>query len=142
MTPYQPPKQSRRGQLIDAATMLALIFVTLFVTTFIVRFEAGNTASGTKSSPVKQLSELPLSDAERAQYQKMIDAEMVDLTSVNASVAAKQSASEKYRFSVLALLGTIVLLVGYLTFVYRTSLHEYREVIAEKFGPRYERAKP
>ncbi len=33
MTPYEPPRQSLRGQLVDAVFILVLLFATLFVST-------------------------------------------------------------------------------------------------------------
>lgn len=135
MTPYEPPQQSRRGQLIDAGFILALIFATLFVTTFVTEMAGTGTGSGSETAQTRQLSELPINDVERAQYRKLIDSGTTDLAAVNASVEANQAGSDKYDFSVLALLGTVVLLGGYLAFVYRTSFREYREVIEEKFGP-------
>ena len=36
---YEPPKQSVRGQLLDAFVVLVLIFVTLFGTTYLIESE-------------------------------------------------------------------------------------------------------
>lgn len=129
MADYRPPEQSKRGQLIDAATVLVLIFATLFGTTYLVQ------ESETSSAPTRPLAELPINNTERAQYQKVIDSGTADLAAVNASVAAHQDKADKYDFNVWALLGTAALLAAYLAFVYRTSFREYREVINERFGP-------
>lgn len=126
---YQPPQQSVRGQLLDAAVVLALIFVTLFATTYLT--EAAETPSGDP----RPLAELPLTPGERAQYQKMIDSGTADLATITASVEANQPSADKYDIDVLALVGTAVLLAVYLGFVYRVSFREYREVVDEKFGP-------
>ena len=128
--PYQPPQQSVRGQLLDAAVVLVLIFVTLFATTYLT--EAAETPSGDP----RPLAELPLTPGERVQYQKMIDSGTADLATIAASVEANQPSADKYDIDVLALLGTAALLAVYLGFVYRVSSREYREVIEEKFGPR------
>jgi hypothetical protein len=82
------------------------------------------------------LADLPVTAAERAQFEKVIDSGTADLPAVTAAVDAGQDAAGKYDFSVTALLGTTALLAVYLAFVYRTSFREYREVIEEKFGPR------
>jgi heme/copper-type cytochrome/quinol oxidase subunit 3 len=129
MADYQPPTQSKRGQLIDAATVLVLIFATLFGTTYLVQ------EAETSNAPTRPLAELPINNTERAQYQKVIDSGTADLASVNASVAAHQDNADKYDVNVWALLGTTALLAAYLGFVYRTSFREYREVINERFGP-------
>lgn len=136
MPNYEPPKQSRRGQLIDAGFILALLFVTLFVTTFVTQLESGEGDTGAGATKTMPLEQLPITDTERQQYQKLIDSGTLDLATVNSSVAANKPDTSKYEFSVAALLGTVVLLGGYLAFVYRTSFREYREVIDEKFGPR------
>ncbi|MQA64024.1 MAG: hypothetical protein GEU86_21735 [Actinophytocola sp.] len=133
-----PPRQSRRGQMVDALFIVLLLFVTLFVTTFMMQLEESDTESGTSASEIVPLSDLPINDTEREQFQKMIDSGMTDLETVNQSVAASEPRDDKYEISVAALLGTLALLVGYLTFVYRTSFREYREVVEYKFGPRYE----
>jgi hypothetical protein len=133
---YQPPTQSTRGQLLDAATVLVLIFATLFATTFFAQeAETASTATAT-AAPARELADLPISAAEREQFQKVIDSGTTDLPAVVAAVDASQAGDDKYDFSVAALLGTAALLTLYLAFVYRTSFREYREVIEEKFGPR------
>lgn len=139
--PYEPPRQSRRGQFIDALFIVVLLFATLFVTTYVMQLEESTAEVGATSAETVPLGDLPINDTEREQYQKMIDSGMVDLPTVNQSVAANQAGEEKYEISLAALFGTLVLLAGYLGFVYRTSFREYREVIEEKFGPRYEEVK-
>lgn len=126
---YEPPKQSVRGQLVDAFVVLALIFVTLFATTYLAESEDSG------SGAVRPLAELPITPGERVQYQKMIDTGVTDLETISAGVEANQAGADKYDIDVLALLGTAVLLAVYLGFVYRVSFREYREVIDEKFGP-------
>lgn len=135
MPPYESPQQARWSQLADAVIILALLFVTLFATTLVMQLEESESSTSAPSEQVR-LSDLPINEIEREQYQKMIDAGVTDLASVNQAVADNQAATDKYDFSLAALLGTIVLLAGYLGFVYRTSFREYREVIEEKFGPR------
>jgi hypothetical protein len=130
-TIYEPPRQGRRGQLLDAVVILVLIFATLFVTTYLTSEDA----SGAAPAQVQSVNDLPVTPGERVQYQKMIDSGTADLPTIAADVAANQPRSDKYEIDVLALLGTAVLLALYLGFVYRASFREYREVIEEKFGP-------
>lgn len=134
-TPYEPPRQTLAGQLLDAATILVLIFATLFVTTYLSGEE---TEEATDAPPVTQVSELPVTPGERVQYQKMIDTGTADLPTVASGVAANQPDPHKYDIDVWALIGTAVLLAVYLGFVYRVSFREYRDVIEERFGPRNE----
>lgn len=133
MTPYRPPQQSLRGQLVDAVVILALLFGTLFVTTYVAASQGGGGAAD--DSEPRALSELPITEAERQQFRTLIDDETMDLAGVNAAVAANQASDDRYDFSVLALVVTVVVIVAYLVFVYRVSFKEYKEVIEEKFGP-------
>lgn len=134
MAPYEPPRQSLRGQLVDAVFILVLLFATLFVSTYVLSLQAGGAAGGEAARP-RPVSELPISAAEKQQFRKMIDAGMVDLRAVNDSVAANRASTDKYAFSVLSLIVTAAIIIAYMAFVYRLSFKEYREVIEEKFGP-------
>jgi hypothetical protein len=134
VAPYEPPRQSLRGQLVDAVFILVLLFATLFVSTYVLGLQAGVPAGGEAAKP-RPVSELPISPAEKQQFQKMIDAGMVDLQAVNDSVAANRASADKYAFSVLSLVVTAAIIVAYMVYVYRLSFKEYREVIEEKFGP-------
>ncbi len=136
MPAYEPPEQSRRGQLVDAATILVLIFATLFVTTYFA--QGTTTAAADAPSAERPVAELPVNPAEREQYQRLIDSGTTDLAAVNAAVEATRNQSDKYAINPWALLGTAALLAAYLGYVYRTSFREYREVVEERFGPNTE----
>jgi len=129
---YEPPKQSGRGQVVDSVIIMILLFAVLFGVTYYVQSSAS--AGEEATTPI---AELPITAAEKQQYQRMVDEEIVDLATVNAQVAAsyKRPGSEKYPISLWKLLLTIAVIGGYLVFVYRVSFTEYREVIRERFGP-------
>jgi len=129
---YVPPKQSGRGQMVDSVIILALLFAVLFGVTYYVQSSASSGEE--KTTPIAQL---PITAAEKQQYQKMVDEEIVDVATVNAQVAAsyKRSGSDKYPISLWKLVLTIAVIGGYLVFVYKVSFKEYREVIRERFGP-------
>lgn len=129
---YVPPKQSGRGQMVDSVIILALLFAVLFGVTYYVQSSASSGEE--KTTPIAQL---PITAAEKQQYQKMVDEEIVDVATVNAQVAAsyKRSGSDKYPISLWKLALTIAVIGGYLVFVYKVSFKEYREVIRERFGP-------
>jgi hypothetical protein len=131
-TIYEPPKQSGRGQVVDSLIIMVLLFAVLFGVTYYVQSSAS--AGEEETTPI---AELPITAAEKQQYQRMIDKEIVDLPTVNAQVAAsyKRPGSEKYPISLWKLALTIVVIGGYLVFVYMVSFKEYREVIRERFGP-------
>ena len=129
---YVPLKQSGRGQMVDSVIILALLFAVLFGVTYYVQSSASSGEE--KTTPIAQL---PITAAEKQQYQKMVDEEIVDVATVNAQVAAsyKRSGSDKYPISLWKLVLTIAVIGGYLVFVYKVSFKEYREVIRERFGP-------
>lgn len=131
----QRTRQSGRSQFADAAVLLVLLFVTLFATTWIV--ERTTTAdTGAATTEIKSVDELPLSAAEKQQYKSIVDQGMADEKAVNEQVAANAPSTDKYPINPLLLVVTVLLLVGYLGFVYRMSFKEYREVIEHKFGKR------
>ncbi|MQA82016.1 MAG: hypothetical protein GEV10_26685 [Streptosporangiales bacterium] len=125
-------RQSGRSQFADALVILVLLFVTMFVTTWIVESTADDGGAGVTNG--KSIEQLPISPAEREQYQSMVDEGMVDEETAGQQVADNAPASDKYPINPWVLLGTALLLVGYLGFVYRMSFKEYRDVIEEKFG--------
>ncbi|MGH3492348.1 MAG: hypothetical protein ACRDQ1_03795 [Sciscionella sp.] len=127
---YEPPKQSRAGQLIDAVFILALVFVVLFGVTYFL--QSSSSTSSTKTRPVSQL---PITKAEKAQYQKVIHDGLADLPAVNQQVADNKASSNKYPIGLVALIATFGVIALYLIFVYVMSFREYREVIYERFGP-------
>lgn len=131
-TDYVPPKQSRSGQLIDSAFIMILLFAILFGVTYY-----SNSAAAPAASAPVELSELPITQTEQDRYQRLIDEGLVDLQGANDQVAAStpKPGSEQYPIDPLALLITIVVIGGYLGFVYLMSFREYREVIRERFGP-------
>lgn len=133
MALYEPPKQSTRGQIVDTLFILLLLFVTLFVTTYIATLGGAGEAGGNGSAEAKPVSELPISSAEKQQFQKMIDADMTNLRAVNAAVEANQPNTDEYAFSVLSLIITVVIAVAYMAFMYWASFKEYKEVIRERF---------
>lgn len=133
MALYEPPKQSTRGQIVDTLFILLLLFVTLFVTTYIANLGGAGEAGGNGSAEAKPVSELPISSAEKQQFQKMIDADMTNLRAVNAAVEANQPNTDEYAFSVLSLIITVVIAVAYMAFMYWVSFKEYKEVIRERF---------
>lgn len=128
-------RQSGASQLADAAFLLALLFGSLFVTTFV--FAEEESSSGQQGKPVP-VAQLPISQAEKTQYQQMVDLEMVAPPDVQAAVDANEPGASKYAISWPSLAGTIALAVAYLLFVYRMSFKEYRLVIAAKFGAKGE----
>jgi hypothetical protein len=129
---YEPPKQSGRGQFVDSVIILALLMVVLFGVTYFVQSSAST--SDVKQRPVAQL---PITPAEKAQFQKLIDQNVTDVAGVNQQVADNRArpGSEQYPIGIIALAATVIVIAVYLIFVYAMSFKEYREVIRERFGP-------
>jgi hypothetical protein len=129
---YVPPKQSKRGQVFDSVFILALLFAVLFGVTYY-----SNSAAPATTSSTKPLSQLPITQTERDQYQRAIDEGLVDLKGVNDQVVAStpKPGPKQYPISLLALLATFGVIGLYLLFVYVMSFREYREVVRERFGP-------
>lgn len=128
-------RQSGRSQFVDAAVLLVLLFVTLFATTWIVE-RTSEADAGSSASETRQIEDLPISGDEKRQFQSLVDQGVVDEETVNQQVAANAPSEDKYPINPVLLLVTVLLLVGYLAFVYRMSFKEYREVIENKFGRR------
>lgn len=125
-------RQPMRSQMADAGFLLALLFVTLFVSTFVLAGDGGSDAGDARVTPI---AELPISSAEKRQFQVMVDQGLTDEATVSQSVADNAPRDDKYEFSWLALIGTVALAGAYLAFVYRTSSIEYREVVRARFDP-------
>jgi hypothetical protein len=126
---YQPPKQSARGQLVDALIILVLLMVVLFGVTYFVQ-----SSTSTTEVKTKPLSQLPITQTEKQQYAVAIDKGIVDLPTVNQQVADNKQDSNKYPIAVGTLIITFAVIAIYMGFVYVVSFKEYREVIREKFG--------
>src|SRR5690242_19261476 len=94
---YEPPKQSGRGQFVDSVIILALLMVVLFGVTYFVQSTASSSAAKTRP-----IAELPITQAEKQQFQKLIDQGVVDLAGVNQQVADNKSrpGSEQYPIGV------------------------------------------
>lgn len=131
----KPQRQSRGSQFVDAAFLLALLFVTLFVTTFVLADDSG----ATSETEVVPISQLDISEAEKQQFQTMKDEGLVDDATASQLVEANAPSDDKYAIAWGSLIGTIALAVLYLGFVYFASFREYREVVAARFGRGEER---
>ena len=124
-TPYQPPEQSKLGQVLDALFVLVVVVASLFAPIYlglagggkIVLEFAEKTWAGMGQSPSMQ-----------AQWEQL---------GFTPETAADIIASRfNYSFSLVELIVTAIVVVGYFYFVVRFSDVEYKDVINERFGPR------
>lgn len=124
MIRYQPPRQSRLGQVVDVLTLLVLSVGALYLPLYLGL--AGRTASpspqenptweslGQNATMVERWNALGFTDPAAAQ----------DIITSRFD----------YSFSALGLIVMVAVVVGYFAMMMRFSDKEYREVIAEKFG--------
>ena len=119
---YQPPRQSRLGQVADALFLLLLVLASLFGPLWLGLAGGGKTALEFKEKTWEALGQTP---AMQAQWEKL---------GFTPETAADMIAARfDYSFDIAALIITAVVVVGYFVFVVRLSDREYRDVIAERF---------
>ena len=121
---YEPPRQSAGGQLFDTVFLVVLVYAVLFAPLIL-----GLTGGGTYMVEVagKSWEALGQNAVMQQQWEKL---------GFTAESAAELIAKRfDYTINPLALILTVVVVVGYFWFLVRYSDKEYREVIDEKFGP-------
>ncbi len=123
-TKYQPPIQSRAGQIIDTVFIIALVFVSLLLPLLLGGGASSYTVPDARENPTwESLAQNP---AMQAQWEKL------DMTPKEAGELINTRFD--YSFSWWSLLVTALVILGYFTFVLKVSKREYCEVINEKFG--------
>jgi hypothetical protein len=119
---YEPPQQSKLGQVIDSLFLLGLVFIALFAPLYL------GLAGGGKTSidfPEKTWSALGQNETMVAQWEKL---------GYTPETAAELIGSRfDYSFSVPELLITAIVVVAYFYILFHWSRKEYKDVIAEKF---------
>lgn len=120
--PYQPPEQSKFGQLIDSLFLLVLVLASLFVPVYFGLAGGGKT---TLDIPEKTWAALGQNATEQAQWEKL---------GLTPETAHDMIVSRfDYSFSVPALIVTALVVIAYFLFVFRWSAKEYKDVISERF---------
>ena len=121
--PYQPPEQSKLGQLVDALFLLGLVVVALYVPLWLQLAGGGKTAL-TFTDP-STWTGLGQNATQQAAWEKL---------GYTPETAAEVIASRfDYSFSWGLLALTAAVIIAYFVFLFRFSDKEYREVIAERF---------
>jgi hypothetical protein len=123
MIRYQPPRQSKFGQIVDVLVLLALTFAALYLPLYLGL--AGRTASpAPQANPTwESLGQNP------TMVERWTALGYADPAAAQDIVTSRFD----YSFSLLGLLVMVVVVVGYFVMVFRLSETEYREVISEKF---------
>ena len=120
---YQPPQQSKLGQVIDSLFLLALVFLALFAPLYLGLAGGGKTAI---EFAEKTWASMGQNETMVAQWEKL---------GYTPESAADLIASRfDYSFSPLELLITAIVVIAYFYILFHWSKKEYRDVIDEKFN--------
>jgi hypothetical protein len=121
---YEPPQQGRAGQLFDTIFLVALVYLVLFAPLVL-----GLTGGGTYLLEVAEKSweALGQNAVMQAQWEKL----------GHTAESASEIITKRFDYTInpIALILTALVIVAYFWLVVRLSDKEYREVIAERFGP-------
>jgi hypothetical protein len=126
MARYIPPVQSKLGQIIDVIVLVVLSVGALFLPLW-MGLAGSSKVPVTIENPTWE--SLGQNQVMVAQWNKLGYADP-------ASAADMITARYDYSFSWVSLAVMVVVIVGYFVMMIRFSDVEYREVIAEKFGPK------
>lgn len=119
---YQPPEQSKLGQLIDTLFLLVLVMGALFVPVYAGLAGGGKT---TIDIPEKTWAALGQNATMQQQWEKL---------GYTPETAHDMIVSRfDYSFSLPALLVTAIVVIAYFFFVFRWSRKEFKDVISERF---------
>ena len=124
MARYQPPKQSKLGQIFDVIVLLVLTVAALYLPLYMG-------LAGSAAAPHPQDNPTWESLGQNAtMVERWTALGYADPASAQDIVTSRFD----YSFSVVSLIVMVVVLVGYFVMMLRLSEKEYREVISEKFG--------
>jgi hypothetical protein len=123
MARYQPPEQSRFGQLVDIAFLIVAIFVALWLP-----LRLGLAGAAKNLIPLEN----PTWEALKQNATMSSIWEKLGYTPETAA-AIIQNRYDYWSFSVVELVVMAVVIVGYFVFLFQASDREYREVIRERF---------
>ena len=123
---YQPPHQSYAAQIVDVIILLVLTVGALYVPLYMGLAGAAKTPNPVPNPTWEALNQNP------AEQQQWAALGITDPAAANDIITARFD----YSFNWAALIIMAVLVIGYFVLVVRLSDREYRDVIAERFGPR------
>ena len=124
MDRYEPPTQSKLGQIVDVIVLLVLTIGALYIPLWL----------GLAGSA--QTSNVPENPTWESLGQNAVMVEKWNQLGYADPAAAAELITSRfdYSFSIGSLLMMIVVIVGYYAIMLRFSEKEYREVISEKFN--------
>ena len=124
MARYEPPTQSKVGQIVDVIVLLVLTIGALYIPLWLGLAGSAQTANVPENPTWEGLGQNPV------MVEKWNQLGYAD----PASAAELITSRFDYSFSIGSLLMMIVVIVGYYAIMLRFSEKEYREVISEKFN--------
>ena len=122
---YKPPHQSFAAQLVDVIILLVLTVGALYLPLYMGLAGAAKTPNPIPNPTWEALNQNP------AEQQQWAALGITDPAAANDIITARFD----YSFNWAALIIMAVLVIGYFVMVVRLSDKEYRDVIAERFGP-------
>jgi hypothetical protein len=129
-TPYQPPEQSKIGQLIDSLFLLALVVASLFAPVYFGLAGGGKAPLEFADKSWKGMGQNAVM---QAQWDKLGLAKDADTGAIPQATVDMIASRFDYSFSLPALIVTAVVVIVYFVFVFRLSEKEYKDVISERF---------
>lgn len=130
MAKYIPPRQSKFGQIFDVLVLLALIIGALRMPLWLGL--AGGAKTPAPFNPAATWADLGQDTPEKVAAWNALGYASPDNEALQSLITARFD----YTINIMELLIMIVVVVGYYFLVVKFSGHEYKEVIAEKFGDR------
>ena len=130
MAKYLPPRQSKLGQIFDVIVLLALIIGALRLPLWLGL--AGGAKTPAPFNPAATWADLGQDTPEKIAARNALGYASPDNEALQSLITARFD----YTINTLELLVMIVVVIGYFFLVVKFSGHEYKEVIAEKFGDR------
>lgn len=120
---YDPPKQSAIGQVFDSLFLLLLVGLSLFAPLWLKLAGGGKMDLEFKDKTWDAMGQTPQM---QAAWEKL---------GHTAETAQPLIASRfDYQFSLIEMVVTAIVIIGYFVFIVRYSDKEYRDVIRERFG--------
>jgi hypothetical protein len=130
MAKYNPPEQSKAGQLFDALFLLALVFAALFAPLYLKLAGGGKTSLEFAD---KTWAGMNQNETMVAQWDKLGLAKD-EAGAIPQGTIDMIASRFDYAFDPINLVLTALLVIAYFYIVLHWSKKEYRDVIDEKFN--------
>lgn len=129
--PYEPPVQSRVGQVFDTLFLLALVLATLFAPLYL---ELAGTSKTTVELADTSWEGMKQNATMQAQWEKLGYTDGPQAKDGRPPASSLIGARFNYNFSFVELSISALVVVAYFFIVFHWSKKEYRDVIDERFN--------